>query len=156
MKKIFLVVFITLLALVDQITKLLIVNNIDLNNSVVIIKNFINFTYIKNYGVAFGMFNNLTYFVILITIVFFVILTKELRLYFNKKMIFISYCLVIGGLLGNLIDRIFLGFVRDFIDINFINFPIFNFSDIFIVAGTILLLIACFKMEGKSENDNNK
>ena len=154
MKKliIFLIVFFCLL--IDQVTKLLVVNNIELNSSVTLIEGVLNLTYIHNNGVAFGLFNNLTYFIILVTLVIFVFLTKEIRKYFNIKSVLISYSMIIGGLFGNLIDRLFLGYVRDFIDVNFFNFPIFNFSDIFIVIGTIILVICCFKLEGKSENSS--
>lgn len=137
--------------LIDQITKLLIVNNIELNTSVNIIKNLLNFTYIKNYGVAFGIFTNMTYFIIIVTFIIFVLLTKELKKYFNKKIILLSYSILIGGLFGNLIDRMILGYVRDFIDIKLFNFPIFNMSDVFIVGGTFLLLIACYKLEKESK-----
>ena len=64
------------LNLLDQITKLLISSNIELNSSVSVINNVLNFTYIHNNGVAFGLFNNLTYFIIIITIVIFILLTK--------------------------------------------------------------------------------
>ena len=75
--------------------------------------------------------------------------------YKETKLNNISFGLIIGGILGNLIDRIFFQCVRDFIDINIFNFPIFNIADIAIVFGIVLLLISSF-MEEKNEHSSRK
>ena len=156
MQKLYIVLISVVCVIIDQITKLLISSNIELNSSVSIINNVLNFTYIHNNGLAFGLFNNLTYFIIIITIVIFILLTKEIKKYFIVKPVLISYSMIIGGLFGNLIDRLLFGYVRDFIDVNFLSFPIFNFSDIFIVIGTIILIISCFKLEGSNGKNSSR
>ena len=153
-KKIALIILIT--ALIDQITKFLVAVNMDVNTSVTLIKNVFNITYITNNGVAFGMFSNLSYVIILLSVVLLVVLTNELKKYFNSNLCVFSYALIVGGLLGNLIDRIIFGHVRDFIDIAFINFPVFNMSDIFITVGVIMLLIASYKLEVRYGKNKDK
>lgn len=152
MKKITIPLIIVLSTLVDQLTKFFIVTNISLNSSVIVIKNILSFTYIRNTGVAFGMFSNLTIVILILTILILIILTKELKKYFDNKIMLIAYSLVVGGLFGNLIDRTIFGYVRDFIDFNFINFPIFNVSDILITVGIFVLLIYSFIMEVPNGN----
>lgn len=156
MKKITIPLIIVLSALVDQLTKFFIVTNISLNSSVIVIKNILSFTYIRNTGVSFGMFSNLTIVILILTILILIILTKELKKYFDNKIMLIAYSLVVGGLLGNLIDRTIFGYVRDFIDLNFINFPIFNVSDILITVGIFVLLIYSFKMEVPNGNKSKE
>ena len=89
MQKLYIVLISVVCVLIDQVTKLLISSNIELNSSVSIINNVLNFTYIHNNGVAFGLFNNLTYFIIIITIVIFILLKKEIKKYFIVKPVLI-------------------------------------------------------------------
>lgn len=145
MKQIFKYSFI--LVLIDQIIKILVSNMIE---SIVIIKNFFNLTYVENTGAAFSLLENNTLFLILITFVTLFLIYKFLlkNKEFNKLEI-ITYSLLIGGIIGNLIDRIVYGYVIDYLEFIILNrhMPIFNFADICIVIGTILFLILTIKEE---------
>lgn len=129
----------------DQITKMWAVTNLKGNMSVNIIGNFLKFTYAENRGAAFSILQDKRIFFITVT---FIMLTVVLyMLIYNKKitnLTKISLILISGGAVGNLIDRIRVGYVIDFIDVrfgDFYDFPIFNIADSFVVVGTALLII---------------
>ena len=130
-----------LLLIIDIISKWLVQNLLLLNQSVEVIGNFFNLTYVKNTGAAFSIFTGQKIFLIVVSIV----LIGVFLYYINSQKItrnieIISYGLVLGGALGNLIDRICYGYVIDFLDFNLFgyNYPIFNLADCFIVIGFIL------------------
>lgn len=130
--------------IIDQISKIVVANNINLNESKVVIKNFLNLTYVKNKGAAFGMFEGYTSIITIISVVILFYLLYEL--FKNKKndtLTNISLSFIIGGLIGNLYDRIILHCVRDFFDFTLFNkgFAIFNVGDSFIVVGCILFFV---------------
>ena len=133
--------------LVDQMTKLLIYNNSSLDNSVNIIPNFFSITYTKNYGAAWSIMQNQRLFLIMISLAALLlicyIMYKEKKINKYQNM---YYGFLIGGIVGNLFDRIIHGYVIDFFDFNIFgyNFPIFNISDIFIVVGIIMVIIETF------------
>lgn len=128
----------------DQMVKLILNNRMIINQTIVVVKNFFSITLVHNEGAAFSMLMGSRYLFIFIGIAVII----GLILYI-KKMEFIDdfdifiYALLIGGILGNLIDRIFYGYVIDYLSFNFGNyfFPIFNFADICIVGSIILFLI---------------
>ena len=146
-KKILIISTITLI--IDQLSKNLIDAYILLNESINIIPNIFNITNVNNYGAAWSLFNNKTYFLIGITLVVLIMLIRYVNTFKENTRNIISFGLLFGGIMGNLIDRLFLGYVRDFISINLFsyNFPVFNISDISIVIGTLLLIIAIIKGE---------
>lgn len=123
-----------IIIIIDQLSKLFMINkNFD------IIPGFLNFSYVQNKGAAFGIgnFNIVLIFNILIIIGVIIVLLK-----YNKKINnYIPYILVLSGGIGNLIDRIFRGYVIDFIDVNLFNFPTFNIADICIVVGIFWICI---------------
>ena len=130
--------------LIDQFTKNIILKNY--NN--LVNKDFILFKidFVKNYGAAFNIFNGSRVFLSIISIVFsiiliFLILRKNSSNYYELY----SYSLLLAGTVGNGIDRIINGYVIDFINLNIINFPVFNIADISINVGFIILLIRTFK-----------
>ena len=132
-----------ILLVLDQISKFLMINRI-----ISIIPNFLSLTYTTNNGAAFGISNTETALpisiVIIVVIVIFLFLQKDQS---TNPM---PYILILSGSLGNLIDRIFRGYVIDFIDINLFNFPNFNIADICIVFGFIYLIyIIVFKMNAQ-------
>lgn len=137
------ILLILLLILLDQISKILIVTNSD----VTVIGGLLKFTKTQNTGGAFGVAQNSTFTYIVTNIVVLGIIIKFMvngnQLIDRKTKIFLS--LILAGGISNLIDRIFRGYVIDFIDItSFINFPILNFADIYISIGwigTIILFI---------------
>lgn len=158
MKKYFkIIILIISLIIFDQISKVLITNYFEVGDSLSIINNFFRFLYIKNTGAAFGIFMNSKTMLIIVTLMLLVYLIIELKKNINNKVISISLSLIISGALGNLIDRIFRGYVVDFISFTIFNkeMAIFNVADAFITIGVVLLLIYLFK-EGKHERSNNK
>ena len=150
------IVVIILLVFFDYLTKLLIINNFNVNESLVLINNFLEFYYIKNYGASFGMLSGQTIILILFTIVAIYYLISEIKKS-NSNLILLSSTLIIGGALGNLIDRLFRGYVIDFISFTLFNrqMPIFNLADIFITFGVIIYLYILI-MEGKYERNSNR
>ena len=130
--------------LIDQFTKYLMFYNykIFINNNFLLFK----LDYVKNYGAAFNIFSGNRIFLSCISIIFSILLTY-LILKKNTLNIFelYSYSFILGGTLGNGIDRILRGFVIDFININTINFHVFNIADISINIGFIFLLYSIFK-----------
>jgi len=130
--------------LIDQFTKYLIFYN----HKIFINKDFILFRldFVKNYGAAFNIFSGSRIFLSLISIFFSILL---IYLIFSKntlnKFDLYSYSFILGGTIGNGIDRIYKGFVVDFINLTIINFPVFNIADISINIGFIILLYNIFK-----------
>ncbi|MDA9693537.1 signal peptidase II [Prochlorococcus sp. AH-736-P13] len=132
------------IVLLDQSTKYLMFYNKEL----FINKDFLLFKldFVKNYGAAFNIFSGSRIFLSLISI-FFSILLIYLIIRKNTLKLFdlYSYSFILGGTFGNGIDRIFKGFVIDFINLNIINFPVFNIADISINIGFFFLLYNVFK-----------
>lgn len=132
------------IVLIDQFTKYLMFHN----KKLFINKDFLLFKldFVKNYGAAFNIFSGSRIFLSLISILFSIIL---IYLIFRKNTLnsfdLYSYSFILGGTFGNGIDRIYRGFVVDFINLNIINFPVFNIADISINIGFIFLLYNIFK-----------
>ena len=132
------------IVLIDQFTKYLMFYN----KKLFINKDFLLFKldFVKNYGAAFNIFSGSRIFLSLISILFSIIL---IYLIFRKNTLnsfdLYSYSFILGGTIGNGIDRIYKGFVVDFINLNIINFPVFNIADISINIGFIFLLYNIFK-----------
>lgn len=122
----------------DQIIKRYISSNL-MNGDITVIKNFFYLTYVKNYGIAFGMFQNKRLFFIITTSIIAVIVLF-LIYKFYKINVLITFCLslILGGAIGNLIDRVRLGYVIDYLHFTIFP-PVFNLADSAIVAGAILL-----------------
>ena len=132
------------IVLIDQFTKYLIFYNqkIFLNKDFILFK----IDFVKNYGAAFNIFSGSRIFLSFISISFSILL---IYLIFRKNTLnsidLYSYSFILGGTVGNGIDRIYKGFVVDFINLNIINFPVFNIADISINIGFIFLLYNIFK-----------
>lgn len=124
----------------DQIIKFFIINNFSHGQSQAIIKGIFHLTYVQNTGAAFGIFKNANNFFIVISIIIILFLLFYRYYYFERNFyINISIGLIIGGAIGNLIDRIFLNFVVDYLD--FRVWPVFNLADSAIVVGAGILII---------------
>ena len=146
-----------ILLVIDQISKILIVKLIDINQGIEVIKNFFYLIYTHNTGAAFSILTGQRIFLILIAVVILIIIINYIRK--NKvkeKLDIISFSLIIGGSLGNLIDRIVRGYVVDFLDFKIFgyDFPVFNLADTFIVVGVFLLLIITLRKERSNDNRN--
>tara|TARA_A100001035_G_C27594350_1_gene413446 strand:+ start:260 stop:634 length:375 start_codon:yes stop_codon:yes gene_type:complete len=111
-------------------------------------KNFLLFRldFVKNYGAAFNIFSGNRIFLSCLSIIFSILLTYIIlsKNTLNKYELY-SYSFILGGTIGNGIDRILRGFVIDFINLNIINFPVFNIADISINIGFIFLVYSIFK-----------
>ncbi|QQK07691.1 signal peptidase II [Miniphocaeibacter halophilus] len=138
-------ILIALALIIDQFTKY---KALGLkNNSIELIGKKLQLVYVENRGAAFGFFQNKKIILLAVTIIIILALVVTLIKNYSKFSLIslISLSLIIGGAIGNLIDRIFRGYVIDFISYTFFNgyeFPVFNFADIFVVSGCILLIIA--------------
>ena len=139
-----LLIFTIMFVFIDQISKGLINLYMNLNDSISILGNFFKLTYVHNFGAAFSMFSGARYIFIIITIIalnlIYLFFIKDKKL---KNYEVVIYSLLLGGIIGNLIDRVLYGYVIDFLDFNIfkINFAIFNLADSFIVVSVILLLV---------------
>lgn len=146
------VIIAVLLTIIDQISKLFITRLMNVKHSIKIIDNFFYLTYTHNQGAAFSILTGQRIFLIIITILIIILLLSYLKKNFPKdKLTKFSFALILGGSLGNLIDRIVRGSVIDFLDFKIFsyNFPIFNLADTFITIGVILLIIITFRKEDK-------
>ncbi len=142
--KIYLFSLTILIILIDQITKYLMF----FNYKKLVNIDFLLFRldFVKNYGAAFNIFNGSRIFLSTISIFFSIVLIYLLLRKSSTNIIeLISYSFILGGTIGNGIDRILNGFVIDFINLNFINFPVFNIADISINIGFIIALYLIFK-----------
>lgn len=152
-KKIISIVIGIIIILLDQLTKILL-----MNKNITIIPGFINFTYTENTGAAFGIGSNNIIMVIVVNIIILGFVIKFLKDN-NERIdswITIPLIAILAGGISNLIDRICRGFVIDFIDVNIFNFPNFNIADISIVLGIFTLIIVITKqiiMENKGEKE---
>jgi len=129
--------------LIDQFTKYLMFYNY----KKFINKDFLLFRldFVKNYGAAFNIFSGNRIFLSLISIIFSILLIYLILSRNNLNALDLySYSFILGGTIGNGIDRILKGYVIDFINLNIINFPVFNFADISINIGFIFLLYSIF------------
>jgi signal peptidase II len=138
--------FVALILVADQITKLLVLNKIPLFGQVKAIPGLFHLTYVQNTGAAFSSFQGMRWMFVGIFLVLTAVLLFE---YFKKPMPFATFdrfCLaaIYGGALGNVIDRVRLGYVVDMICVDFTDFPVFNVADCFITCGSVLLLVHLF------------
>ena len=135
-------VFISILVIFDQISKIYIANNIAYADRIVIIKNFFNITNVRNTGGGFSILEDQTLF---LSIVSFVAVIAFIYLIIKDKDKFNRFCYshLCAGALGNLIDRVRLKYVIDFLDFNIFgyDFPVFNLADTYITIAAGLIII---------------
>ena len=125
------------------------------NKNISIINNFLSLVYTKNYGAAWSILTGKRLLLVIISCVILAAIIFYFSHFKNNIRNNIAFGLVMGGLLGNLFDRIYYGYVRDFISLKFGSYyyPIFNVADMSIVIGTILIAIAIIKKEDSNEKD---
>lgn len=143
------------LIFLDQISKFFAANYLQNLEPLHLIGNFFDLEYVENRGAAFGILQNKQIFFYLITIAVSFFLIYSLFKSKNKPGVLkSSLAFLLGGALGNFIDRVRLNYVVDFLSLNFFgyHFPVFNFADLFITIGTILLIIYILWFE---KNENN-
>lgn len=147
-KKIYFIALIGLL--VDQFTKIIISNWMNPFTSKIIIKGFFELTFVKNTGGAWGILNNNLTFLIIVSAVALLVLNNYIKKEQTvSKIMLFSYGFLIGGIFGNLLDRIIRGYVVDFFHFYIFgySYPVFNVADILIVIGIILMLIEVIRGE---------
>jgi len=141
----------------DQYSKYLVLTLLNPNESFPLIPNIFHLTYVENTGAAFSLFSDMQLFLIATSVLFICILIFlliKIPKIKENRWVNISISLIIGGAAGNLIDRLRLNFVVDFLDFRFVNFAIFNFSDIFVVCGSIFLVVALLTNKNFLENND--
>lgn len=140
-----------LVLVADQVTKSLIIERVPENSpSIEIIRGLLYITHVKNSGAAFGMFQgytNILAIISMVAIALIIILKVILKL--NFAFYNVSLGFILGGAIGNLIDRYFMGEVTDFINLSFI--PVFNIADFSLIIGFCLLVIIIIREYFKKE-----
>lgn len=162
-KKYVIVIFVAILIILEQLTKVVVLVNKD-KLPINVIENIFMISYVENSGAAFGIKVGSVCSFVAINIVVLGIIIKfiysQLSELNNKTIVILS--LVLAGGISNLIDRIFRGYVVDFLDITpIINFPVFNLADIMIVVAVLMFLVIMIKniikdnKKGKKNGENN-
>ncbi len=154
-------VLVVLIAVADQLIKLAVLDSSLIGGeTVTVIGNFLQFRYVENTGAAFSLFEDKTvllsiFSALVMAVGFYLLIARK----FKSKVLVASVVMIMGGGLGNLIDRVFRHFVIDYIEVLFIDFPVFNFADCFITVGEFVLIgyllwdiFRDFK-KGRSETD---
>lgn len=136
-------VAVVLLTAADQITKLLVMANFEKGESIHVVKGLLDFTYVQNKGAAFGMLQNQRWiFMVLTTLIMGAIVYGWHKGYFHHLTGQIAAVLIVAGGIGNMIDRVRLGYVVDFIDISpLFSFAVFNVADCCVTVGAALLMV---------------
>ncbi len=142
--------------LLDQLTKWLSVAFLKAVDTVPLIKGVLHLTYVENTGAAFGMLKNHRWVFILISTVTIVLFSAFLYLgHAQNRLYAVSIAMIISGGIGNMIDRLALGYVVDFIDFRLINFAVFNGADSFVCVGAGLMILALI-LDVANEMKNQK
>ena len=146
-----------ILLTLDQLVKLLVKSNFKLHEELELIPNFFSLHYLQNDGAAFSILQNKTYLLVIVAIICLSIMVY----YIQKEKEFtklssVSLGLILGGIIGNLLDRIIYKKVMDYLSFTFFtySFPVFNIADIGITVGALLLIISSFKEEQHKKAPN--
>lgn len=159
LKKSSLLICITVMVIcIDQIAKIYIHTNFSLHETHSLIQNFLNVTYVRNFGAAFGLLEsshltlrNIFMFSVppmictLILVLIYYVRSENAEQFKNNLMQLLSLSLIFAGAIGNYFDRLHYGYVIDFIDVHWnqqLHFPTFNFADCAIVIGVFFLIIS--------------
>jgi signal peptidase II len=147
-----------LVLVLDQLTKIYIDRTMELHSSISVIEGFFNITYLRNKGAAFGILANssfrLPFFILVSLVAVGVILVVIKRLREDQKLAMVSLSLILSGAIGNLIDRVRLGEVIDFLDVHYYavyHWPAFNVADSAICVGVFLLAIDMIQEERREK-----
>ncbi|MDD5617579.1 MAG: signal peptidase II [Candidatus Omnitrophica bacterium] len=146
------VIIAILVVLVDQLSKFFFLNNISLNQSIPVIKNLFHFTLVYNTGIAFGILKGSSNLILIVTVAGLALIGYSLKKDFlgdkhslaKKELLIrkIAIGFILGGAIGNMIDRLRFGYVIDFIDLRV--WPVFNLADSFITIGAVILFWKLF------------
>ncbi|MCL2592636.1 MAG: signal peptidase II [Defluviitaleaceae bacterium] len=152
------IVIVFVMVLIDQLSKFLATRYLQPIRSTQIIRNVLDFTYVLNDGMAFGLFRGGRWFFVIVTVA----ILGAIIFYYRKipkgkanSWLKFSLMLVMAGAIGNFIDRLRTGYVVDFIHVRFVNFPVFNIADIYVSIGAALMfvLVIFFVKDEKGQKD---
>ena len=138
------IIAVVVLILLDQGTKFWALARLKPIHNMTLVEGFMDLTFVENRGVAFGMFSGQRWFILLLTgviavgLIWFYMTMPKKKEYFPLR---VSLVLVLSGAIGNIIDRLFRGYVVDFFEFTFFEWPVFNVADIYVVCGVILLAL---------------
>ncbi len=143
-----------ILTVADQLLKLWAISSLEPIGSITVIENIFSLTYVENRGAAWGMMAGAKWYLIIMPIVIVVaaiayLVIKKL----SDPLLLWSVMLIVSGGLGNLIDRIFRGYVVDYLHATFIDFPVFNLADCCITIGAGLLILYVILSEIKERKE---
>ena len=151
---------VVLIIAVDQLSKYWVVNNIGMQDSISVIPKVIDFVYVKNTGAAFSFLSDKNYGIIVLScisvlfcigVLWFMIKQKP-----KNKLLVISLALMLSGAIGNGVDRIIKGYVVDFIEMIFIDFPVINIADIAITFGAAMIIIYVLFFDKSKSNEEQE
>ena len=150
-------IIILVLTLLDQVSKHLVLTYLKGENDISLISGVLQLRYIENRGMAFGLFEGkIPVFVILCLLFFCLFVYVYARIPRTRYYLplAVTSVIMVSGALGNFIDRVFRGYVVDFIYFSLIDFPVFNMTDIYVVcSGILLVLLVCFKYRNDEDYD---
>ena len=155
------VVMAALLVALDQLVKYLVLTYIPLGGHVPFLPYLVELTYVQNTGAAFSMFEEHTWVLALVSLAMSAVLAVALwKNFFRHPLGKVTLTLLLAGAVGNLIDRVFRGFVVDMFNVLFMHFAVFNVADICVVVGgiaaAVYYLFLYEKLEGKGERPNGE
>lgn len=142
---------------IDQISKIAIESFLNPGQYVSVIKNFFSLTCVYNTGAAFSILEGRTWFLTILSVIVLIMILKMSKDFIDNKRNILAFGLLMGGIFGNLSDRMFLGMVRDFLKFKIFgyNFPVFNIADTCIILGIALLMYSMIKGEDKCESSSS-
>ena len=144
--------------IIDLISKQLIIHLLNVGQSIKIINNFFYISYVQNKGAAWSILEDQRILLLIISVIALFLIYKFINKEELKKYEPLSYGLIIGGIIGNLFDRIFFGYVTDFLDFRFFgyHYPVFNLADTFIVVGIFIMIIMIIRKEYHERNKSRR
>lgn len=147
----------SIILILDQLLKIIVNHSMNLHQEIKVIPKFFSLYYVKNTGAAFSILENNTTLLIILTVIFIILVDKLIKKEEQfSKLATLSLGLVMGGMFGNLIDRIIHHGVIDYLSFTIFkyNFPVFNLADIGITMGVFLLLISTLKDQISEKKQN--
>ena len=144
---------ILIIAILDQAAKLFAAGLLPSVKTIPIIENVFHLTYVENTGAGFGVFSGYTWILTALTIIVVVAVVSYMTIKRPKdRMLVTALTFMMGGAVGNVVDRVRLGYVIDFFDFALIDFPVFNVADCFITIGAVLFAVYVIFLSDKKEN----
>lgn len=147
-------IFIMVLITLDQAIKFLVNNSLSYGQSIPVIKNIFHFTYVRNSGAGFGILQGHRELLIIVSIIIISILLIYRYKTANDRFLDIAMALIIGGAIGNLIDRIRYSYVIDYLDFRI--WPVFNLADSAVVVGVGILIIYLWQLEEDIQSEGDR